>query len=147
MDIGANNYPFQCFLCSVMLKLHPSFLLTTVNHKSCTLSHNFLHNRKIYLIRKLLTKFHSKTRFYTQTLVKSSWHSNVSHTESQLHFITQFEEPQRATRSMKAVHSFLILISINMPHQNFFSISHNVNTQKFIIKKIFQKYLLSFSSD
>ena len=36
MDIGANNYPFQCFLCFLTLKLHPSFLLTTINHKSCT---------------------------------------------------------------------------------------------------------------
>ena len=70
MDIGANNYPFQCFLCFLKLKLHPSFLLTTINHKSSTLSHKFSHNRKIYLIRKLLTKFRSKTRFYTQTLVK-----------------------------------------------------------------------------
>ena len=65
MDIGANNYPFQCFLCFLTLKLHPSFLLTTINHKSCTLSHNFLHNRKIYLIRKFLTKVRFKTRFYT----------------------------------------------------------------------------------
>ena len=82
MDIWANNYSFQCFLCFLKLKLHPSFLLTTINHKRCTLSHNFSHNRKIYLIRKLLTKFRFKTRFYTQTLVKWSWHSNVSHTES-----------------------------------------------------------------
>ena len=63
MDIGANNYPFQCFLCFLTLKLHPSFLLTTINHKSCTLSHNFSHNRKICLIRKLLTKFCFKTGF------------------------------------------------------------------------------------
>ena len=47
MDIGANNYPFQCFLCFLKLKLHQSFMLTTINHKSCTLSHNFSHNRKI----------------------------------------------------------------------------------------------------
>ena len=70
MDIGANNYPFQCFLCFLKLKLHPSFLLTTINHKSSTLSLNFSQNRKIYLIRKLLTKFHFKKRFSTQTLVK-----------------------------------------------------------------------------
>ena len=25
MDIGANDYPFQCFLCLLMLKLPPSF--------------------------------------------------------------------------------------------------------------------------
>ena len=54
MDIGANNYPFQCFLCFLPLKLHPNLLLTTINHKSCTLSHNFSHNRKIYVVRKLL---------------------------------------------------------------------------------------------
>ena len=29
MDIGANNYPFQCFLCFPALKLHPSFPATT----------------------------------------------------------------------------------------------------------------------
>ena len=29
--------------------------------------------------------------------------SNASHTEGQSHFITQFEEPQRATRSTKLV--------------------------------------------
>ena len=69
MDIGANNYLFQCFLCFILLKLHPYSLLTTINHKSCTLSHNFSHSRKIYLIRKL-TKFCFKTGFYTQTLVK-----------------------------------------------------------------------------
>ena len=50
MDIGAN--------------------LTTINHKSCTLSHNFLHNRKIYLIKELLTKVCFKAQFYTQKLVK-----------------------------------------------------------------------------
>ena len=49
MDTGANNYPFQCFLCFVTLKLHPNFLITTKNYKSCTLSHNFSHNRKIHL--------------------------------------------------------------------------------------------------
>ena len=70
MDIGANNYPSQCFLCILTLKLHPSFLLTTINHKSFTLSHNFSHNRKIDLILKLLTKFRFKTRFYSQTVVK-----------------------------------------------------------------------------
>ena len=57
MDIGAHNYPFQCFLSFLTLKLHQSFPLTTINHKRSTLSHNFSHNRKIYLIRKLLTKF------------------------------------------------------------------------------------------
>ena len=130
MDIGANNYPFQCFLCFLTLKLHPSFLLTTINHKSCTLSHNFSHNRKIYLIRKLLTKFRFKTRFYTQTLVKWSWHSNVSHTEILGHFITQFEEPLRANRSFKAVYSFLISIFNQYAPQNFFiSVSHNFNTE------------------
>ena len=69
-DIGANNYPFQCFLCFLTLKLHPSFLLTTINHKSCTLSHNFSHNRKRYLIRKLLTNFISKQGFTPKSLVK-----------------------------------------------------------------------------
>ena len=70
MDNGANNYPFQCALCFLTLKLHPSFLLTTKNHRSCTLSHNFSHSRKIYFIRKVLTKFHFKARLYTQILVK-----------------------------------------------------------------------------
>ena len=63
--ITANKYPFQC-LCFLTLKLHPSFLLTTINHKSCILSHNFLLIRKICFIRKLLTKFRVKTRFYNQ---------------------------------------------------------------------------------
>ena len=70
MDIGANNYPFQCILCFLTLKLHTSFLLTTINHKSCTLSHNISHNRKTYLIKKLMTKVCLKARSYTQTLVK-----------------------------------------------------------------------------
>ena len=120
MDIGANNYPFQCFLCFLKLKLHPSFLLNTINNKICTLSHNFSHDRKIYLIRILLSKFRFKTRFYTQTLVMWSWHSNVSHTESWPHFIIKFEEPQWATRSTKIVHSFFILIfNRYVPHQIF----------------------------
>ena len=33
MDIGANNYQFLCFLCFLRLKLHPRFLLTTINRK------------------------------------------------------------------------------------------------------------------
>ena len=70
MDSGAINYRFQCFLCFPKLRLHPNFMLTTINHKSCTLSHNVSHNRKIYLIGKPFTKFCFKTRFYTQTLVK-----------------------------------------------------------------------------
>ena len=78
MNIGANNYLFQCFLCFLTLKLHPRFLLTTINHKSCTLRHNFSHDRKIYLITKLLTKLRFETRFYTQTLGKWSWHNNAS---------------------------------------------------------------------
>ena len=45
MDIGATNYQFQCFLC--FLKLHPNFLLTTIHHKSCTLSHNFTQQKNI----------------------------------------------------------------------------------------------------
>ena len=56
MDIGANNYPFQCFLCFLTLKLHSSFLLTTINHKSCTLSHKFSHNRKIDLYKETFDK-------------------------------------------------------------------------------------------
>ena len=119
MDIGANNYPFQCFLCFLTLKLHPSFLLTTINHKSCTLSHNFLHNRKIYLIRKLLTNVRFKARFYTQALVKWSWHSNVSHTESQPHFITVW----RATESHQINENSSLFFNFNFqsvcPHQIF----------------------------
>ena len=61
--IGANSYPFQCFLCFLRLKLHPIFLLTTINHKSCTLSHKFSCNRKIYILRKLMMKFISKQGF------------------------------------------------------------------------------------
>ena len=68
MDIGPNNYPFQCFLCFLTLKLHPHFRLTTINHKSCTLSTTF-HTIEKH-VRKLLTKFRFKARFYTQTLVK-----------------------------------------------------------------------------
>ena len=70
MDIGANNYPFQSFLRFLTFEINPSFLLIKINHKSCTLSHNFSHNRKIYLIRKLLTKLRFKPRFGTQTLAK-----------------------------------------------------------------------------
>ena len=66
MDIGANNYPFECFLCFLTLKLHPSFLLTIIDHKSCTLSHNFSHNRKIYLS-------------YKETFDKISFQNKVIH--------------------------------------------------------------------
>ena len=117
-DIGANNYPFQCFLCFLTLKLHPSFLLTTINHKSCTLSHNFSHNRKIYLIRKLLTKFCFKTRFYTQTLVKWSWNSHVSHTDSLL-----FYHIWRATENHQINKNSSFFFNFNFqsicPHQIF----------------------------
>ena len=47
IDIGANNDQFQCFLYFIMLKLHPSSLLTTINHKRFTLSHNFSHNKNV----------------------------------------------------------------------------------------------------
>ena len=64
MDIGANNYPFQC-LCFLTLKLHSSFLLTTINHKSCTLITPSYTTEKICLTRTLLTKICFKTKFYT----------------------------------------------------------------------------------
>ena len=83
-DIGANNYPFQWFLSFLTLKLHQvftKFSVNHINHKSCILSHNFSHTKKMNLIRKRLTKFRFKTRLYTQRLVKWSWHGNVSHTE------------------------------------------------------------------
>ena len=66
MDIGADNYPFQCFLCFLMLKLHPSFQLTTITHKSCTLSHNLSHKRKIYL-------------FFKETFYKISFQNKILH--------------------------------------------------------------------
>ena len=39
-----------------LIIIHSSFLLTAINHKSCTLSHNFSQNRKICLLRKLFTE-------------------------------------------------------------------------------------------
>ena len=48
-DIGANNYPFQWFLCFLTLKLHQvftKFSVNHINHKSYTLSHNFSHTKK-----------------------------------------------------------------------------------------------------
>ena len=56
MDIGANNYPFQCFLCFLTLKLHPSFLLTTINQKSFTLSHSFFTQQKIISYKETFDK-------------------------------------------------------------------------------------------
>ena len=50
MDIGANNYPFQCFLCFLTLKLHPSFPLTTISHKSCNWATNF-HKTEKYILQ------------------------------------------------------------------------------------------------
>ena len=130
MDIGANNYPFQCFLCFLTLKLHPSFLLTTINHKSCTLSHNFSHNRKICLIRKLLTKFRLKARFYTQTLVKWSCEvmlatQKVSHILS--HSLKSHREPldQQSSlffsfnfRSVCSHQIFLLVLATILTHRN-----------------------------
>ena len=49
MDTEANNYQFLCFVCFLRLKLHPSFQLTTINDKSCTLSHN-LHTTEKYIL-------------------------------------------------------------------------------------------------
>ena len=69
MDIGANNYPFQCFLCFLTLKLHPSFLLTTINHESCTLSQLFTQHKNISY-KETLDKISFQNRFYTQTVVK-----------------------------------------------------------------------------
>ena len=63
LDIGANNYPFQCFLCFLTLKLCPSFRLATINHKMCTLSHNSSHNTEIYLIETF-----DKTSFQNKVL-------------------------------------------------------------------------------
>ena len=60
---GANNYPFQYLLCFLTFILHPSFLLTMIHHKSRTLTQNFSHNRKIYIIRKLDKNFISKQAF------------------------------------------------------------------------------------
>ena len=136
MDIEANNYPFPYFLCFLTLKSHPSFLLTTTNHKSCTLSHNFLYNRKIYLKTKLLKKICFKARFL---------HPNTGEMklaqECQPHrrLVTFYHTVWRVTEShqINEVRSFLILIfNQYAPPIFFISVSHNFNTQKFVIKKI-----------
>ena len=41
----------------------------------------FLQQKNIYF-KETYDEIYFKTRFYTQTLVKWGWHSNVSHTES-----------------------------------------------------------------
>ena len=122
MDIGANNYPFQCFLCFPTLKLHPNFLLTTPNHKSCTLSHNFSHNRKIYLIRKLLTKFYFKTRFYTQY-----WWNEVVMLATQKfsYILSHCLKTHREPPDQQSLFFFNFNFQSVCPHQIFFSVSHN----------------------
>ena len=114
MDIGANNYPFQCFLCFLTLKLHPSFLLTTINHESCTLSQLFTQHKNISY-KETLDKISFQNRFYTQTVVKWSWYTNISHTESWPYFITQFEDPQRANGSTKTVRSLILIFNQYAP--------------------------------
>ena len=65
MNIGANNYPFQCFLCFQTLKLHSSFLLTTITHKS------------MYFEPQLFT--HQKNISYKETFDKSSFQNKILH--------------------------------------------------------------------
>ena len=60
MDIGANNDPFQCFLCFLTLKLYPRFLLTTINHKVATTFHT---TEKYILSRNFQQNFISKQGF------------------------------------------------------------------------------------
>ena len=139
IDIGANKYPFHCFLCFLTLKLHPSLLLTTINHKSGTLS---LYSGTYILKGSLWQSFVSKQGF------KWSWHSNISCTESSPNFTTVWRV-QRATRSTTTVLSFLILIFNKHASPDFcIGVSDNFSTWKFVITKNLQKMpVLSFSLD
>ena len=134
MDIGANNYPCQSFLCFLTLKLHPSFLLTKINHKSCNLNHNISHNRKIYLIRTLLTKFRSKKRFYTK-----HWSNEVGMVmlATQVnHILSHSLKSHREPSDQRSSFFFNFSFQSICPHQFFFiSVSHYFNIQKFVIKK------------
>ena len=128
------------------VELHPSFLWSAVYHKSCPLSHNFLHNRKIYLIRKLLAKVRFKARFFTQTLVKWSCHNNVSHTK----FATFYRTVWRATESHRINENSSFFFNFNFPsicpHQFFLLVLATILRQKFVIKKNLSKIpVLPFS--
>ena len=57
LDIGANNYPIQSFLCFLMLKLHPSFLLTTINLKNILWATTFHITEKYVLQGKFWQNF------------------------------------------------------------------------------------------
>ena len=72
MDIGAKNYPFQCFLCFLTFEITPKFSFNQNKTQKIYFEPQLFNNRKICLTWKLLTKLRSKKRFYTQTLVKLS---------------------------------------------------------------------------
>ena len=113
---------------TLKFSVYCSFLLTTINHKSCTLSHNFSRNRKLYFIRKRLTKFRFKTRFYTQTLWRVTESHQINKSSSFFFFNFNFQ-------------------SI-CPHQIFLSVLATILTYKFVIKKNLPKIpVLSFSFD
>ena len=65
MDIGPNNYPFQCFLCFLTLKFRPSF---SVNH---------IKSQKMYLGPQIFTQ--QKNISYEETCTKISFQNKVLH--------------------------------------------------------------------
>ena len=62
MDIEANNYPFQCLLCFLTLKLHPTFLFIT---------------QKLYFEPQLFTR--QKNISYKETLDNILLQNKVLH--------------------------------------------------------------------
>ena len=103
MDSGANDYTFQCFLCFLTWKLHPSLLLITINYKKFYLEQQLFTQQKNMSYKETFDKISSQSKVLHPNSREMKLRSNASHTEGQSHFITQFEEPQRATRSTKLV--------------------------------------------
>ena len=125
IDTRANNYPFQCFLCFLMSKLHSSFLLITNKSQELYFELNFSNNRKMYLTRKLLPQFRFKARFYSQTLGKWSWHSDVNRKLAALlsYSLRSLREPPVQQKQF-----FYLVFNQYSPTIFFISVNHNFNS-------------------
>ena len=124
------------------VEITPKFSINHTKSQKLYFEPQIFTNRNIYLIRKLLTKFRFKTRFYMQTLVK--WIGIVTLVTQKVNSI--YQVVLRATEDHQinenSLFFFNFIFQSICSNQVFLLVLVTIITQKFVIEKICQKCLV-----